>query len=166
MILETYTRIFTGKEQLDQTVTFHCRNLDGKETLRFDLGQPDLTLVQVTSEKLSVLVIAGTSEARAPFERTKLTIRVDNLKRQQKILLDLGARQLEDISVTPVGWKTRFEHPDGMVVVRWCESGNETTRGELSERGGEGSAYMRLNPSRIPWNFYMTTNGVWRSSIE
>lgn len=116
MILETYTRIFVDKEDLDKTAAFYLQNLDGKETLRFNLGKPDLTLVQVSSAKMLILVIAGSAAARAPFEMTRITIRVDDLKSQQQKLLELGARQMEEVSVTPVGWKTRFEHPDGMVV--------------------------------------------------
>lgn len=116
MILETYTRIFVDRENLDRTVAFYCQNLDGKETLRFEIEKLDLSLVTVASDKLSILVIAGTIEARAPFESTRLTVRVDDLELQQEKLLGTGARQMEDISSTPVGWKTRFEHPDGMIV--------------------------------------------------
>jgi hypothetical protein len=58
----------------------------------------------------------GTPERRAPFEATRLTIKVDCLERVIAVLADAGSEQLEPIQKTPVGRKTRFRHPDGTVV--------------------------------------------------
>lgn len=116
MILETYTRVFVDQHLLDQTSAFYCKLLDGKEKLRFDDPKTGLTLVAVSSPKLSILIISGPPDRRQPFEDTKLTIKVSELSPFLEHLLDGGAEQLEPIQATPVGHKTRFRHPDGLIV--------------------------------------------------
>src|SRR5690348_3189870 len=54
--------------------------LGGEETPRFDYPKMGLRLAQVSSPKLSVLVIAGPPERRKPFEATRLTIKVKALE--------------------------------------------------------------------------------------
>jgi len=90
--------------------------LDGKETLHFAYPEVGLELAAVSSRHLSVLIIAGPPEKRRPFEATRLTIKVDSLEPTPAILAKAGAVQLEPIQSTPVGRKTRFRHPDGLVV--------------------------------------------------
>lgn len=116
MILETYTRIFVPPDQFQSTLSFYTTLLHGTETSHFTLPTLGLELVTVSSPQLSVLIIAGSAEARAPFEETRLTIRVDDLSSMAEELKAIGVEQLEGVSKTPVGWKTRFRHTDGMVV--------------------------------------------------
>jgi hypothetical protein len=75
-----------------------------------------LRLAQVSSAKLSVLIIAGPPERRTPFEATRLTIKVKALDDVLAVLRAQGAEQLEAIQKTPVGRKMRFRHADGLVV--------------------------------------------------
>jgi len=65
---------------------------------------------------MSVLVVSGSPEDRLAFELTRITIRVEALEPAIAILHEFGAQQLEPIQATPVGWKTRFRHVDGLVV--------------------------------------------------
>jgi len=116
MILETYTRIFVEPAALDATVAFYEATLNGLESLRFSYPQTGLQLAAVSSPHLSILIIAGTKEARGPFEATCLTIKVDRLENILGTLAEAGAEQLEPVQITPVGRKTRFRHPDGLVV--------------------------------------------------
>ena len=115
-IIEVYTRIFITLEQLEATVQFYRSLLDGKESLRFSDPQTGLTIAAISSEKLSVLVIAGSAKQRQPYEETKLTIKVTSLTEAREILLGEGALELEAIQPTPVGRKMRFRHHDGVVV--------------------------------------------------
>jgi hypothetical protein len=116
MILETFTRAFVAAGALDASVAFYKALLAGDETLRFAYPETGLELAAVSSPKLSVLIIAGPPEKRAPFEATRLTIKVDALGPFLAVLKAAGAEPLEPIQATPVGRKTRFRHPDGLVV--------------------------------------------------
>lgn len=116
MILETYTRLFVEADALDATSAFYQTLLDGRESLRFAYPETGLELAAVSSDHLSVLIIAGPAEKRRPFEATGLTIRVDRLEPMVSRLERTGARQLEPIVPTPAGRKTRFRHADGLVV--------------------------------------------------
>lgn len=116
MILETYTRVFVSPENFQPSLSFYTTLLHGTKTSHFTMPDLNLELASVSSPHLSVLIIAGSDEARAPFEKTRLTIRVDDLSGIVEELKGNGAEQLEGVSTTPVGWKTRFRHGDGMVV--------------------------------------------------
>jgi uncharacterized glyoxalase superfamily protein PhnB len=116
MILETYTRVFVDSEALNRAVDFYKTLLSGKETLRFAYPDAGLELAAVSSSTLSVLIIAGPAEKRAPFEATRLTIKVEALEPVIEVLKTAGAESLEPIQPTPVGRKTRFRHADGLVV--------------------------------------------------
>ena len=116
MILETYTRVFVDAEGLDRSISFYKSLLSGEQTLRFVYPEAELELAAVSSPHLSVLIIAGRPEKRAPFEATRLTIKVDRLEPFLDVLKQGGAEQLEPIQATPVGRKTRFRHGDGLVV--------------------------------------------------
>lgn len=63
-----------------------------------------------------MLIIAGSAQDRAPFESTRLTIKIDALPLTIATLTAAGTVQLEAMQRTPVGHKTRFRHPDGLVV--------------------------------------------------
>jgi predicted enzyme related to lactoylglutathione lyase len=115
-IKETHIRVFVDAGMLDQTSGFYQSLLGGTETLRFDYPETGLQLAAVSSPTLSVLVIAGPPEKRRPFEATRVTINVASLEPAIKALLDAGAEQIEPIQKTPVGRKTRFRHPDGLIV--------------------------------------------------
>jgi hypothetical protein len=116
MILETYTRVFVDADALDRTIAFYEALLAGKQSLRFVYPQTGLELAAVSSPRLSVLIIAGPPQKRAPFEKTRLTIKAERLEPIIEVLRQAGAEQLEPIQPTPVGRKTRFRHADGLVV--------------------------------------------------
>ena len=116
MILEAYTRVFIDPETLDDTIVFYKALLSGEETLRFAYPETGLELAAVSSPHLSVLIIAGPPEKRAPFEATRLTIKAETLEPLMDVLKESGAEQLEPIQPTPVGRKTRFRHADGLIV--------------------------------------------------
>jgi catechol 2,3-dioxygenase-like lactoylglutathione lyase family enzyme len=116
MILEAFTRAFVDSSALDASVAFYKALLSSEQTLRFAYPETGLELAAVSSPQLSVLIIAGPPEKRAPFEATRLTIKVDALEPSLAVLKAAGAEQLEPIQQTPVGRKTRFRHPDGLTV--------------------------------------------------
>jgi predicted enzyme related to lactoylglutathione lyase len=116
MILETYVRVFVDPGALDRTIEFYRSLLSGVVSMRFTYPEQELEVAAVSSDKLSVLIIAGTAESRAQFEETRLTVKVDNLEAAIAFLVKNTAKQLEPIRATPVGRKTRFRHADGTVV--------------------------------------------------
>lgn len=116
MILETYARVFVDADQLERTIAFYRSLLGGELSLRFSYADACLELAAVSSPHMSVLIIAGDPDKRAPFERTRFTIKVDQLESVLPVLESSGAEQLEPIQKTPVGRKTRFRHFDGTVV--------------------------------------------------
>jgi catechol 2,3-dioxygenase-like lactoylglutathione lyase family enzyme len=116
MILETFTRAFVDAGALDASVAFYRAVLSGEQTLRFADPETGLELAAVSSPKRSVLIVAGPPEKRAPFEATRLTIEVDALEPFLAVLKAAGAEPLEPIRATPIGRKSRFRHPDGLVV--------------------------------------------------
>ncbi|MBJ6135411.1 hypothetical protein JAU75_21435 [Ochrobactrum sp. Q0168] len=116
MILETYLRVFVDPSALENTIAFYRSLLSGEVSLHFVDPGNELELVAISSQKLSVLIIAGHYDKRAPFELTRLTVKVDRLENAIEVLMSIGAVQLEQIQQTPVGRKMRFQHADGMVV--------------------------------------------------
>jgi hypothetical protein len=116
MIEEAYTRVFVDADAIDRSIAFYKALLSGEQTLRFAYPEAGLELAAVSSRNLSVLIIAGAPERRAPFETTRLTIKVKALEPFLDLLGKAGAKQLEPIQPTPVGRKTRFRHADGLIV--------------------------------------------------
>ena len=116
MILESFTRVFVDADALDRTIEFYVALLDGRMSLRFAYPEAGLELAAVSSPALSVLIIAGPADRRAPFEATRLTVKVDRLESAVAVLAAAGCEQLEPVRKTPVGRKTRFRHGDGTVV--------------------------------------------------
>jgi hypothetical protein len=97
MILEAFTRTFVDAGALDASVAFYKALLSGDETLRFADPETGLELAAVSSPNLSVLIIAGPPDKRAPFEATRLTIKVDALEPFLAVLKAARAEQLEPI---------------------------------------------------------------------
>jgi catechol 2,3-dioxygenase-like lactoylglutathione lyase family enzyme len=115
-VLEAHIRVFVEDEALDQTSAFYQRLLGGEETMRFAYPELGLELAAVSSPAQSVLIIAGPADKRRPFEATRLTVKVAALELAIAELCAAGAEQLEPIQKTPVGRKTRFRHPDGLIT--------------------------------------------------
>lgn len=116
MILEAFVRVFVDADALDPTIAFYKSLLGGVQSLRFAYPEAGLELAALSSPTLSVLIIAGPTDKRAPYEATRLTIRVQRLEPAIDILKLDGAEQLEPIQKTPVGRKTRFRHADGLIA--------------------------------------------------
>ena len=116
LIIESFTRVFVDAGQLQKAMLFYKGLLDGKITLRFIYQETGLELAAVSSPHLSVLIICGPSDQRAPFEATLLTIQVDRLEPYVAKLNEAGLEQIQPVQKTPVGRNTRFRHPDGLIV--------------------------------------------------
>ncbi len=116
VIREAYLRVFVDAGLLNQTSRFYQTLLGGEETMRFDYPEMGLQLAEISSSALSVLIIAGPPEKRQRFEATRLTIKVASLEPAIAALGETGAEQIEPMQQTPVGHKTRFRHPDGLIV--------------------------------------------------
>jgi uncharacterized glyoxalase superfamily protein PhnB len=116
MVLEAYTRVFVDADAINDTIAFYKTVLSGEQTLRFSYPDAGLELAAVSSPRLSLLIIAGVPEKRAPFEATRPTIKVHTLEPLLEALKGAGAEQLQPIQPTPVGRKIRFRHVDGLAV--------------------------------------------------
>lgn len=133
LVKETYTRIFVDTGELESAVSFYQALLAGEESLRFDYPEKSLKLAAVSSPHLSVLIIAGPADKRAPFEATRLTIKVRALEPAIDLLQHAGAEQLEPIAPTPTGRKTRFRHADGLIVEYVDHHDKQAARVEAQE---------------------------------
>ncbi|WP_419729379.1 VOC family protein [Lichenicola sp.] len=116
MIIETFTRVFVDAGAIEPAIAFYRTLLGGRISLRFTDPDVGLKLAAVSSTHLSVLIIAGAADRRAPFEATRLTIQVDRLEPYRAMLEAAGAIQLDPVQPTPVGRKMRYRHADGLVV--------------------------------------------------
>jgi hypothetical protein len=108
--------VFVDAEDFLRTIAFYTDLLSGQQTMRFAYPETGLELAAISSPSLSILIIADPAEKRVPFEATRLTIKVKAIQSFMAVLKNFGAEQLEPIQATPVGRKTRFRHPDGLVV--------------------------------------------------
>ena len=108
--------MFVDAEDFLCTIAFYTDLLSGQQTMRFAYPETGLELAAISSPSLSILIIADPAEKRVPFEATRLTIKVKAIQSFMAVLKNFGAEQLEPIQATPVGRKTRFRHPDGLVV--------------------------------------------------
>ena len=108
--------MFVDAEDFLRTIAFYTDLLSGQQTMRFAYPETGLELAAISSPSLSILIIADPAEKRVPFEATRLTIKVKAIQSIMAVLKNFGAEQLEPIQATPVGRKTRFRHPDGLVV--------------------------------------------------
>ena len=91
MIEEAYTRVFVDADAINSSIAFYKALLSGEQTLRFAYPAAGLELAAVSSRSLSVLIIAGAPEKRAPFETTRLTIKVTALEPFLDLLEKTGA---------------------------------------------------------------------------
>ena len=108
--------MFVDAEDFLRTIAFYTDLLSGQQTMRFAYPETGLELAAISSPSLSILIIADPAEKRVPFEATRLTIKVKAIQSFMAVLKKFGAEQLEPIQATPVGRKTRFRHPDGLIV--------------------------------------------------
>jgi uncharacterized glyoxalase superfamily protein PhnB len=115
-ILEASFRVFVDPGTFDATIAFYEQLTQGHCHMRVDYPDYHLQLASVHSPLATFLIIAGTPEARQAFEATALTLKVDDLQAAIHALDELGAEHLEPIQATPLGTKTRYRHPDGLVV--------------------------------------------------
>jgi predicted enzyme related to lactoylglutathione lyase len=115
-ILEAYSRVFVDPDKFDTTIAFYEQLTQGRCQTRGDYPQYHLQLATVHSPQANFLIIAGTPEARHAFEATSLTLKVDDLQAAIRTLDELGAEHLEPVQSTPLGIKTRYRHPDGLIV--------------------------------------------------
>lgn len=115
-ILEAYSRVFVDPDKFDATIAFYEKLTQGHCHMRGDYPEYHLQLADVHSPQATFLIIAGTPEARHTFEATSLTLKVDDLQAAIHELDELGAERLEPVQSTPSGIKTRYRHPDGLIV--------------------------------------------------
>lgn len=115
-ILEAYSRVFVDPDKFDDTIAFYEQLTQGRCRMRADYPEAHLQLADVVSPHATFLIIAGPPEARRPFETTPLTLKVDNLQATIQDLDALGAEHLDPMQPTPTGFKTRYRHPDGLIV--------------------------------------------------
>ena len=115
-ILEAYSRVFVDPDKFDDTIAFYERLTQGHCRMRADYPEARLQLADVVSPHATFLIIAGPPEVRRPFEATSLTLKVDNLQTAIQELDASGADHIEPVQPTPIGFKTRYRHPDGLIV--------------------------------------------------
>ena len=115
-ILEAYARVFVDPDKFDATITFYKRLTQGHSRFRTNYPEIHLQIADVTSPHATFLIIAGTPEARKPFEKYPLTLRVDDIQAVIREMDVLGAEQITKEATGPTGINVHYRHPDGLEV--------------------------------------------------
>ncbi|MBD3920349.1 hypothetical protein H8B09_16425 [Paenibacillus sp. PR3] len=111
-ILHTLIRVYGEQDELDTTIRFYESLYDQNCSNRFSYDEKELELAVVAH----TLIIAGTPEARKPFEATRATFLVTDIHEIKDRLLAEGSKVLEMPQKVPTGWNMLVEHPDGIRV--------------------------------------------------
>lgn len=93
-------------------IAFYENMLGQKCCLRFEYPEAGLELAQVGT----ILILAGTDEALAPFADTRATFIVDSVSEFREFLLESGATVVRDLRKVPTGRNLTVQHADGTVV--------------------------------------------------
>jgi len=114
MILKTYTRVITNC--LDDSLT-PLKTLVGRDPdLRIPLPDIGVELVAIGD----FFIIAGSTDAIAPFRNVLGPVIVDDLEETQALLEQSGAEIIAPISNISTGRLLFSRNPDG-VVIEWLE---------------------------------------------
>lgn len=111
-IIDTISRVFVERDELDKTIQFYENLYQEDCKLHFVYDEMNLELAQVDR----ILILAGDSESRSPFEATKVTLLVDSIQEAEAFLLQHGATILIKPQEVPTGWNMMAKHPDGLLV--------------------------------------------------
>ena len=111
-ILETLTSIYVESDELQTTIDFYEQLFNEPCHFRFQYPEYYLKLAAVGS----VLIISGKKQHRKPFELTKMTCHVDDLKKFRQLLISNGVEILEEPKRVPTGTNMLVRHPDGLVA--------------------------------------------------
>ena len=122
-ILEAYTRVFVDSDKFTSTIMFYEQLTQGHSRFRTNYDAIHLQIADVFSAHATFLILAGTPEARKPFENIPLTLRVDDIQAVIRELDSLGAEQVTKQASGPTGVNVHYRHPDGLTVeyVQWQE---------------------------------------------
>lgn len=111
-IQRVLTRVYISPDDLEQSIAFYEQLFGEKSNLRFKYPEADLELAQISS----VLLIAGSEAALAPFRQTIATFGVDSILEARDALLQNGATILDGPKVVPTGQNMHARHPDGTIM--------------------------------------------------
>lgn len=111
-ILKVLVRIFLDQDKLNTTIAFYEELFCSKCKMRFQYPEVGLELAQIES----VLLIAGTKNARQPFQKTQSTFLVDCLNDFRDKLISDNAIIIEQPKSVPTGKNMRVQHPDGTII--------------------------------------------------
>ncbi|GCE45768.1 hypothetical protein EI42_02813 [Thermosporothrix hazakensis] len=111
-ILSTLLRVYLKAEHLDESIAFYEKLYSQPCTLRFQYAEMGLELAQVGS----MLLIAGSEQALAPFRATQATYLVDSLEAFRSVLLEAHGEILKEPQRVPTGMNMLARHPDGTIV--------------------------------------------------
>ncbi|HEX3006875.1 MAG TPA: VOC family protein [Bacteroidales bacterium] len=109
-VIQILSRVYT--HDIEAAIDFYERLFGEKHQSRFTYAQAGLELARVNS----ILIIAGTDEALAPFRNTSSTFSVDSVEEFKTFLLNNGASIIRDIQQVPTGWNMTALHKDGFQV--------------------------------------------------
>ena len=111
-IVGVLVRIYLPLDQLEESITFYEQLFAERSRLHFKYPETGLELAQIGS----VLLIAGSDAALAPFKATQATFLVDSLSEYKEALLKSGASILREPKQVPTGMNMLAKHRDGTIV--------------------------------------------------
>lgn len=111
-VLDTMTRVYVDKEEMDNTIKFYEALYQEPCKTRASYDNLELELAIVSH----VLIMAGDEEIRKELEIATATLVVDSLEEVKYFLQQNGAVLLTEPKQTPGSWIMFVKHPDGSVA--------------------------------------------------
>ena len=107
-VLSISTRLYVS--DMDQALSFYEGIIHAKPTHRFRYADIELAAIG------SLLILAGSLEALAPFRQTTATFIVDSITEFKDHLIEQGSSIIRDIQNVPTGKNMTVRHPDETVI--------------------------------------------------
>jgi len=111
-VLQTITRLYVEREQLEATIAFYEAFFGEPCGVRESYSAVGIEAAQVGS----FLLLAGPELALEPFKRTQANLLVDSIAEWKDFLLKHGATVIEGPKQAPTGMEMRVQHPDGVQI--------------------------------------------------
>ncbi|WP_404381791.1 VOC family protein [Caenispirillum salinarum] len=110
-VLKSWVRVFCDTKAAEDVIDFYRGLTGGELQLSYGYKERRVRMAGISSPNLSVMVVAGDSAARKPFESVRLTLEVDDLAAVEKAFTYIGGEVLERAEGALF-----VRHPDGTLA--------------------------------------------------
>jgi hypothetical protein len=111
-ILQTITRLYVSREQLEASIAFYESFFGEPCGVRESYPEIGVEAAQIGS----FLLLAGPEQALEPFKNTQANLLVESIEEWKGFLLKRGATIIEGPKQAATGLEMRVRHPDGVQI--------------------------------------------------